>query len=232
MKHSILFDPSYSMLEVQLEPGETLQAESGAMVSRSTNTNMDTSMNAGREPGFVQTLKAIAVALIKKLLGGESFFVNEFSSSDNNPTTVTIAPKLPGSIVCRELNNQSITLQGGAFLACTNQLEVKVKFAGLKAIFSGHGLFFLEISGTGQVFFSAYGGVLEREVSGSLTVDTGHLVGFDPGVDYIIRGAGGLKSTLFSGEGLVMDFSGKGKVYLQSRNVGSLVSFINPRLPL
>lgn len=231
MNHSILFDPSFSLLEVQLKPGETLQTESGSMVSRDANVEMTTKMNAGAAVGFGQKAKAFFIALVKKLLGGESFFVNEFTPTGGQGATITLAPPMVGSIIHRRLENSKITLQGGAYLASTGTLEVNVKFAGWKALFSGHGLFFLEISGTGDIFFSAYGGILEKQINGSFTLDTGHLVGFDPGLDYQIASAGGWKSTLFSGEGLVMNFSGQGKLYLQSRSISSLVDFINPRLP-
>lgn len=231
MKHSILFDPSFSMLEIELAPGEVLQAEAGAMVSRSSNVEMDTKMNAGQSVGFMQKLKSIFVAVIKKLLGGESFFINEFRSTGNQGATVTLAPVMCGAVVHRNLQNETITLQGGAYLASCGNFEVKVKFAGLKALFSGHGLFFLEVQGSGDLFFNAYGGIYEKEINGQFTLDTGHLVAFDSGLDYKIAQAGGIKSFFFSGEGLVMDFSGQGKLYVQSRNVGGLVAFVNPRLP-
>jgi uncharacterized protein (TIGR00266 family) len=231
MNHAILFDPSFSMLEVELVPGEVLQAEAGSMVSRSRNIAMKTRMNAGAAVGFWKKCRSLLIALIKKVLGGESFFVNEFSSSDGAPATVTVAPVMPGSIIHRRLEREAFILQGGAYLASRGALAVKVRFAGLKALFSGHGLFFLEISGSGDVFFSAYGGVMEQAIDGQFTLDTGHLVGFDPTLDYKIAKAGNLKSTLFSGEGLVMNFSGKGRLFLQSRNIGALVSFVNPRLP-
>lgn len=219
------------MLEIELEKGEILQAEAGAMVSRNKNIAMTTKMNAGKHAGFFQKVKSFFLAIIKKILGGESFFINEFTSSDGNAATITIAPTLCGAVIHKKMENTKITLQGGAYLASCGDFNVKVKFAGLKAIFSGHGLFFLEVSGTGDLFFNAYGGILEQSIKGTFTLDTGHLVAFDPTLDYKIGKAGGLKSTLFSGEGLVMNFSGQGKLYFQSRNIGGLVDFINPRLP-
>lgn len=231
MKHEILFDPSFSMLEIELNPGEVLQAEAGSLVSRDVHMTMTTKMNAGQSVGFVQKAKSFFVALIKKFLGGETFFINEFTCAQNQTAKITLAPTMVGAILHKQLNNETFTLQGGAYLASRGDLEVNVKFAGLKALFSGHGLFFLEIKGSGDLFFSAYGGVLEKQVNGDFTLDTGHLVGFESGLDYSIDTAGGLKTTLFSGEGLVMNFKGQGKLYLQSRNVGSLVGFVNPRLP-
>lgn len=232
MKHSILFDPSFSIVEIELEPNEVLQAKAGAMVSRSSNVDMDTRLNAGASVGFLQKLKSIFIALLKKALGGESFFINEFRPNNGQNASITIAPVLTGSVIHKKLNNGTITLQGGAYLASIGDLSVKVKFAGLKALFSGHGLFFLEITGTGDLFFSAYGGVFQKTVNGKFTLDTGHLVGFDGDLDYQIgKASSGLATAFFSGEGLVMNFSGSGSIYIQSRNVGALLDFVNPRLP-
>jgi uncharacterized protein (TIGR00266 family) len=231
MQHSVLFDPSFSMLEVELAPGEVLQTEAGSLVSRSSNINMTTRMNAGTGASFMDKLKSFCIAILKKILGGESFFVNEFTPTDSKPAKVTIAPIMPGSIVHKHLDKTSITLQGGAYLASVGTLSIKVVFAGLKALFSGHGLFFLQISGTGDLFFNAYGGIMTKDIDGTFMLDTGHLVAFDPSLSYRIAAAGNLKSTFLSGEGLVMNFSGKGRLWFQSRNVGALVSFVNPRLP-
>lgn len=232
MKHEVLFDPSFSQLDIELAPGEVLQCEAGSMVSRSRNISMSTRMNAGKAAGFWQKFKAFCIAIIKKMLGGESFFINEFRSSDSLPARISIAPTLPGCIVHRRMENGVIVLQGGAYLGSCGDFEVKVVFAGLKALFSGHGLFFLEISGTGDLFFNAYGGIMPFAVDGTFTLDTGHLVAFEKTLNYQIAAAGDLKSTIFSGEGLVMNFSGKGTLWMQSRNVGALVSFVNPRLPM
>ncbi len=232
MNHAILFDPSFSMLEIELATGDQVTAEAGSLVCRSANVTMTTSLNAGKGVGFLGKLKSIFIALIKKMLGGETFFVNTFASSDGQKAAITLAPPLSGAIVHRKMINESLTLQGGAFLASSGDFEIKVKFAGLKALFSGHGLFFLKVSGSGDLFFSAYGGVLEKTVNGQFTLDTGHLVAFDPTLDYKIgKAAASLTSSFFSGEGLVMNFTGQGKLYLQSRNVGALVGFVNPRLP-
>ncbi len=231
MNHAILFDPSFSMLEVELAPGEILQTEAGSMVSRSVNVDMTTHMNAGTGASFIEKFKSFVIAIIKKFLGGESFFINKFTPTENKPAKVTIAPVMPGSIIHKRLENTSITLQGGAYLASVGSLSVKVVFAGLKALFSGHGLFFLQISGTGDLFFNAYGGIVTKDIDGTFMLDTGHLVAFDPTLSYQIAAAGNLKSTFLSGEGLVMNFTGKGRLWFQSRNVGALVSFVNPRLP-
>ena len=86
----------------------------------------------------------------------------------------------------------------------------------------------LRIRGQGTVFFNAYGAVVEKQVNGAMVVDTGHLVAFEPTLQYQIRGMGGLKQTLLSGEGLVMKFEGVGKIYLQTRHLSGLVGWLTP----
>ena len=92
---------------------------------------------------------------------------------------------------------------------------------------SGEGVFFLEIAGEGDLWYNAIGTVVEHEVEGTFVVDTGHVVGWESTLDWTIGGMGGLKSTLLSGEGLVIKFSGRGKVWLQTRNQGGLVGWIS-----
>ena len=107
-------------------------------------------------------------------------------------------------------------------------MGLATRFGGIKAFFSGEGAFVIACRGYGQVFFNSYGAILEREVHGTLVVDTGHVVGWEPTLEYTIRGMGGVKQTLFSGEGLVMAFEGVGKIYLQSRHVPALVRWLAP----
>ena len=118
----------------------------------------------------------------------------------------------------------------GCFLACTPRVNIKAKFGGFKALFSGEGAFLLEASGNGELFFNSFGGIVEKQINGEFIVDTGHVVAFDPSLDYTISGMGNFKSTMLSGEGLVMRFRGSGKLYLQTRNVSSVASWLTPRL--
>jgi uncharacterized protein (TIGR00266 family) len=122
-------------------------------------------------------------------------------------------------------------VQGSSYLASAGNVIVKTKFGGLKSLFSGDGAFWLEVSGTGDLWINCYGAIHEIPVEGTYIVDTGHVLAFESGLDYKIKGAGGLKQTLMSGEGLTMHFAGKGKLFIQSRTVGGLLHWIAPRLP-
>ncbi len=141
---------------------------------------------------------------------------------------MTFSPSRPGTIVRRTLNNETFILTAGSFMACTPGITLKTRFHGLKGLFSGKGGFFIECSGTGELFFNAFGAVLEREINGALTVDTGHMVAWEPSVSYSIRGMGNLKSTIFSGEGLAMRLTGSGKIYLQTRTMSGVSEWLAP----
>lgn len=215
MKFEIQGNPDYGDLLVELESGETILSESGAM-----NRMM------GRLGVGSRLLGGLLRSLVRKFLGGESLFLAEYTAQA--PAKVGFSPRLPGTILHRKLNGDSIILTGGSFLACTPGVDLSLRFGGIKAFFSKEGAFTIVCSGHGDLFYNSFGAVIEREVEGSLIVDNGHLVAWDPSLDYEITSAGGLKSTLFSGEGLVMQFRGRGKIALQSRHLGALVGWIRP----
>lgn len=228
--HEITHGPSFGMLRCDLAPGQVVVAQAGAMVARSAPVRMEVKLNARRGAGFFDLFLAFIVALIRKLIGGETFFVNHFSSSQ--PGSVWLAPALSGQVAHRRLQNESITLSAGAFLASSGDVDIRVKWGGLRSLLAREGLFMLEVSGTGDLWFNSYGGIEPIDVNGTLTVDNGHLVGFEGALTYDIRSAGGGLMGLFaSGEGLVCEFRGQGRVYIQSRNLGSLVTWISPYLP-
>lgn len=219
MEHTISGKPEFSMAELVLEQGESVVAESGAMVSCTPSIRVKTSMRGGLFAG-----------LKRKALGGESFFVNTYTAEQGRET-ICLAPSVPGDMMHRHLDNEEFFLQSGAFVASSEHVDLDTKFQGLKGFISGEGLFMLKASGRGDLFFSSYGAIEELSVDdfgGSYTIDTGFIVGFESTLDYRVRTVGGIKSTFFSGEGLVCTFSGTGKVYLQTRAVQPFASWIHP----
>jgi uncharacterized protein (TIGR00266 family) len=214
MKFDISGNPDVGDLTVYLNAGDTIWAEAGAM-SRMTS---DLDMRVRMIGGFFK-------AVVRKLVGGESLFVGEYTAARDG-MFISLAPCCPGSVMLRRLEGDSIWLTNGSFLACTPGVTLKTRFGGLKSFFSGEGAFFIECGGVGDLFFNAYGALIEKQVNGAFTVDTGHVVAWEPTLNYHIGGMGGLKQTLFSGEGLVMKFSGTGKIYLQTRHLGGLVNWL------
>ncbi|MBN1945892.1 MAG: TIGR00266 family protein [Bradymonadales bacterium] len=231
MQFELKHQPSFALLRVRLAPGESLTSEAGAMVTRSANVSMKTRLNAGTGAGFFKRILAFFVALFRKILGGETMFINTFTPSQTEGE-VTLAPSMAGDIAHRHLENETLLLQAGAYLASSQGLNLKLKWGGLRAMFAKEGVVFLKVSGTGDLFFSAYGGIQAIPVNGSFIVDNGHMVAFDAGLKFKVRRAGGGFLGLFaSGEGLVTEFSGTGTVYIQSRNLGSLIGWLLRLLP-
>jgi uncharacterized protein (TIGR00266 family) len=186
----------------------------------------------GNRVGFLGAIINFFLALVRKFLGGETLFVNTFSPPAGQSGKVLVAPALAGDIIEYMLDGtRTFVVQGSSYLASTGDVTIKTKFGGLKSLFSGEGAFWLHASGQGNLWVNCYGAIHAIDVNGSYVVDTGHVVAFEDTLDYQIKGSGGLKSTLLSGEGLTMHFNGHGKLYIQSRNLSALVAWIAPRLP-
>lgn len=231
MQHVIKFEPSFPMLQVSLAPNEVLIAEAGSMVARATTVAMDVKLNAGRGAGFFAKLKAVMVALMRKLVGGETFFVNHFTSPQGG--WVWLAPALSGSMRHIPMTGQAITLSAGAFVACAGDIDLKLRWGGLRAMLAKEGAFFIEASGHGDLWVTSYGAIDEVWVNGTYMIDNGHLVAFDSAtLQFEIKSpGGGLMGFVASGEGLVCEFSGQGRVLIQSRNTSSLVGWVGKMLP-
>jgi len=220
MKHQILYQPSYALLQIGLAAGEAITAESGAMVSMSGGVRVDTHMKGG-----------LFGALKRKVMGGESFFINTFSADE--PGEVTFAPSLPGDICAYELAGQTIFGQSGCYIASSPGIDVDTKWGGATTFFSKEGFFLLKMSGTGTVFLSSYGAIHQVTLAPGekYIVDTGHMIAFDENVTYSVKRVGGLRSTLFSGEGLVCELTGPGTIMIQTRSEDSFLSWLIPQLP-
>lgn len=225
MQERIDFQPSYSLLTLQMQGGETIKAEPGAMVAFS-NVQIETKAQGG-----------IFKGLKRAVVGGESFFQNTYTAGEGGGW-LQLAPSAPGDISWFDIQpNQRFFIQNGSYMASTANVDFDTKFQGFKGFFSGEKLFFLAATSSdgtpGRVYFNSYGAIHKLQVvPGSVvTVDTGHMVAWQEGVNYTIRKVGGLKSTLFSGEGLVCDFTGEGEVYIQTRNMKSLAEMIASMIP-
>ena len=211
---------TFTHLKFDLLSGETIVTESGAMASMQSGVTMTT----GFKGGFLK-------ALIRKLLGGESLFFNTFKNVSRSPQHVVISKPTPGDVICRELKGETIYLQSGAYLCSTQGIDLDLSWAGFSHFFGGEGLFRLSASGHGKVWIGVFGALVEKELRGELIVDTGHLVAYPPNVSYKIQLSGGLINSFLSKEGLVGRLEGNGKVWLQTRSLGGLVSWLNPQLP-
>lgn len=229
-QHMVKYEPTFSMLEVNLAPGEVLIAEAGSMVARASNLEMDVKLNAGKNPGFFGKVKAMFIALIRKVVGGETFFVNHFHGGQGG--WVWLAPALSGGVRHIPLQGQTMLFSTGAFLASAGDVDLKLRFGGLRALLAKEGAFFLEASGHGDLWVTSYGAIDEIYCNGTYVVDNGHIVGFDSSLDFKIKTPGGGAMGFFgSGEGLVCEFTGQGRILIQSRNLGALVEWLTRLMP-
>ncbi|WP_437586951.1 TIGR00266 family protein [Sorangium sp. So ce1000] len=230
MQHRTKHEPSSSLLEVILDPGETLLAEAGAMVARSPSLRTEVRLNAGRGAGLLGRLKALLIALLRKLAGGETFFVSRIEAPEGG--WVWLAPPLSGHVRHVRLQGETALFSAGSYLASAGDVDVKVRWGGLRAVLAREGIFFIEASGVGDLWITSYGAIEELPCDGSLVVDSGHLVGFDASLTLKIRSpGGGLTGLMVSGEGVVCELSGRGRVLIQSRSAGALVGWLAPLLP-
>ncbi len=216
MKWSIEGAPAFAHIQMELEPGESIVTESGAMASMSAELDMKAEMNGN-----------LFSALAKKFLGGESFFISTFANNSGSAKKLTITQGTPGDIRAVELKDSSICLQPGAYIACTSGIKLRTRFAGIGSLIAREGLFRLEAEGTGTLWFGAYGGLIEKEVKGSYIVDTAHLVSYDRNLKLKTQLSGDLISSLTSGEGFVTRIEGNGKIILQTRSMHGLTGWIN-----
>jgi uncharacterized protein (TIGR00266 family) len=211
--------PAFTLARVALDQGETVRAESGAMVSMTGTVDIETKMQGG-----------FLASIARSVLTSESFFQNNFTAA-RGPGEVTLAPSLPGDIRLRELSGESLILQSGAYLGSHPAIEIETKWGGAKTFFAREGLFLLRASGRGPLLFSSYGAIVEVQVPPSgYVVDTGHLVAFEPSLEWRVDKVGGLKSLFFSGEGLVCRFSGAGRLWLQTRSFDAFLGEVIPHV--
>lgn len=221
MNIEVLYRPSYSLAMVSLDPKEVIQVESGAMVAMSPDLEMETEAKGG-------FLKSIS----RSMFGGESFFLNTYTGLREGDT-IALAPALPGDIAVIELQGETLMVQSGSYLASSEGINVDTKWSGAKTFFGSEGLIMLRVSGTGTLIVSSYGAIhpLELEPGEKRVVDSGHLVTFEERLKFDVKKVAGWKSTLFSGEGLVVELTGPGKLMLQSRSQDAFLSWLIPKIP-
>lgn len=221
MEVEILYRPSYSLGVLRLGPNEEVRVESGAMVSMSQGVTVETKATGG-----------ILKSLARSVLAGESFFQNIFHAPANGGE-VTVAPSLPGDLFVLDLKNETVLVQSGSYVASEMGITLDTKWGGAKTFFASEGLIMLRASGTGKMLLSSFGAIHEVNLGAgeTYTVDTGHLVAFTEGIGFKVRRVGGLKSTIFGGEGLVVDLTGPGRVLLQTRSTDAFISWLIPKLP-
>jgi uncharacterized protein (TIGR00266 family) len=218
MKYEVKYKPSYSMLVVSLEKGETITGEAGAM------TYMDTTI----EPHTRKREKSLLGSLGMSIIGRQSFWVNDYAAVAG-PGEVGLVSAPVGDIETLEVKpNQGYIIQKSAYLASTQNVDLDIKWEGFTKGLFGQGLFMIKASGNGMLFINTFGAVDKHTLRSGQTiiVDNFHLVAFSDACKYKVTKFGGLKETLLGGEGLVTQITGPGDVYIQTKNLKEFVDWL------
>ena len=209
---------SAQSVEIILDPGETVIAEAGAMNYMTDGVRFETRMGDGSSSGLLGKLWSAG----KRMLTGESLFMTHFSNAGKTQARVAFAAPYPGTVVPIDLAQVGgrLICQKDAFLCAAHGTRIGISFAKRigAGFFGGEGFILQKLEGDGLAFVHAGGTVIRKELNNeTLRLDTGCLVAFSEGLDYDIALAGGLKSMLFGGEGLLLTtLKGTGTVWIQS----------------
>ncbi len=219
MDIAIRHQPGFAVARLTMAGGESIRAEAGALMATVPSVEVE----AKAEGGIMKSLKRAA-------LGGESFFVTSYTAGPSGGW-VDVAAFLPGDInVVDVVPGQAWFVQKGSWLAGASSIELDTKWGGFKNLFGSEGGFLLRAEGQGPMVLSAYGAIeaWDLEPGQTVTLDTGHMVAYTEGMGMEIRKVtGGLVQTFKSGEGLVFDFTGPGRLLVQTRNPNEFLGFIS-----
>ena len=209
------------LIQFTMNKGEKITAEAAAMVFIKGNIETETKMRKG---GFFKSLKAAA-------FGGESFFINEFIAQEDN-CKLGLTGNMLGDIEVINVDEEYI-VQSGSFVGSTSELTLDTKWQGFTKGIFGSNLFMLKTVGRGDMFVNAWGGIIKRklETGEKMILDNYQLVALSSTADYRVTKHGNFKTTLFGGEALVIEITGPGTVYIQTKNIMEFARALIPFLP-
>ncbi|MGH9155942.1 MAG: TIGR00266 family protein [Acidimicrobiales bacterium] len=216
MKVDIRHDPSFAVARAHLGPGEAIRAESGSMMATSEGVEIEARMQGGM-------MRSVG----RGLLGGESLFMTTFTAAHQGGW-VDVAASLPGDLAVVDITPESpLFISRGCWLFSATGVDLDTKWGGFKNLFGGEGGFLLRATGRGQCAISSYGAmdVVSLAAGERFVLDTGHLIAYEPTVQFTTRRAaqGRTVQSMKSGEGFVFEFAGPGDVITQSRNPGAFL---------
>jgi len=218
MKYEIKYKPSYSMLVVNLEQGETITAESGAM------TYMDPNIEVHTRKREKSLLGSLGLAIV----GRQSFWVNDYTATRGQGEAAFVSAPV-GDIEMLEISpSQGYVIQKSAYVASTQDVDLDIKWEGFTKGLFGQGLFMIKVKGNGSLFINTFGAIDKHTLKPgqTLTVDNFHLVAFSDTCTYKVTKFGGLKETILGGEGLVTQITGPGDIYIQTKNLKEFVDWL------
>jgi uncharacterized protein (TIGR00266 family) len=227
-----IFGDDIQFVEIELDPGETVIAEAGAMVYMEQGITFEVKMGDGSTPN--QSLMGKLLSAGSRIITGESLFLTHFTNQGYNKSRVAFAAPYPGTIIPVDLgqirNNLIVQKDGFLCAALGTKLTVTLNKKIGSGLLGGEGFILQKLEGDGKAFVHAGGTVIERQLNNeTLRIDTGCVVAFDPNLDFDVETSGSLKSMVFGGEGLFLaTLRGTGKVWLQSMPIRKLIRALAP----
>lgn len=222
MKYVVTKEPM-AMLEIELTKDEQITAEAGSMVFMKGDVEIKTRTQKG---GFFKKLSISA-------LGQETFFVNDYIAHEDTCILGLTGTQLGDIWKLVATNDTGFMIQSGSYICSTPDIQLDTEWQGFKKGLFGTGLFMIKVSGSGDVFLNAYGGIVQKElIAGEkIIIDNYHLVAFNENMDYRVTKFGGLKTTILGGEGLVTEINGPGTAYFQTKNLRQLALALSKYIP-
>jgi len=220
------------LVEIELDPMETVIAEAGAMVYMEEGIGFDTKMGDGSEPN--QGILGKLLSAGSRVIAGESLFMTHFTNRGYSKSRVAFSAPYPGTVIPIDLATIGgrLIVQKDGFLCAAMGTRLSIVFNRRlgSSLVGGEGFILEKLEGDGMAFVHAGGTVIERQLRGeTLRVDTGCIVAFEDTIDYDIETTGSLKSMVFGGEGLFLaTLRGNGKVWLQSMPINKLIQALAP----
>ena len=217
---------NFPLAKININKGESVFIQTGAMVFKSNNLELRTRLNAKGSNGLGRFIKAVG----RSMTSGENVFITEVYAHDDGE--IALAPPIPGQIGILELDDENqYRINDGAFLAMEGSANYVMKSQSLgKALFSNTGgLFVMETTGKGKLLINAFGSIEKIHLNNeSITIDNGHVVAWDKNLSYNIHFENNWIQSIGTGEGLVNTFSGTGDIYIQTLNLSQFASEISP----
>lgn len=214
MKWDVKASPAYSILKVDLNPGESITAEGGAFVAGSGDYEIKTHTGGG-----------IMKAFARAVAGGESMFLNTFIAK--NQSTIWFAPSLPGDIKHLSINGELI-VQDMSYLASHGDVDISVAWKGFRGLLAEGELIWLKLNGNGGSWINSYGAIEEiiLKPGEKFVLDNFHFVAMDSTIKYKIKKFGSWKSFILGGEGIVAELEGPGRLLIQTRSLPPLAHLL------
>ena len=229
MNYKLTESGAFPLVLITLNSGEEIKTESGAMVYHNGKVTLEGKMNSNGSGGIGGLLKAAA----RSVVSGEGFFITTEKGTAPD-ALIAIAPGSIGHIKELNVGTTKWCINDGAFLACDSSVTYEMKRQSVgRAIFGGTGgLFVMETSGTGTMLVNGVGDIEEIDLDGTspFVVDNYHVVAWESTLSYNIKAASGMFG-LTTGEGVVNEFTGKGKLLIQTRNISGLAGLVKPFIP-